>query len=82
MTTLKKDYRNQRTGEVKEFEVTTDSSGHVPMYIKEDGDEWKAESKWSLKVVNSSEFFRSSHENTVRFTKPPLEGSDMPYGIT
>jgi len=79
---LKKEYQNLKTKEVREFDVDADSSGHVPKYIQKDDDEWKAVSGWNLKVVNSSEFFRAAHENTVRFTKPPLEGDSMPYGIT
>jgi len=82
MGTLKKEYQNQKTGEIKEFEVATDSSGHVPKYLNKNGDEWKAVSNWSLKVVNSSYFFESAHTNTVKFTKPPLESDGMPYGIT
>ena len=78
----KENYQNLRTKEIKEFDAEIDESGHAPMYIYEDGDEWKAAPKWSLKVVNSGEFFRSAHENTVRFRSPPLDGRDMPYGIT
>jgi len=52
------------------------------MYQFEDGNEWKAVSKWSLNLVNSQYFFESAHNNTVKFTKPPLDGSDFSYGVT
>ena len=80
--TRKEEYRNIRTGEVKEFDAEVDENGYVPMYQYEGQDEWKAVPKWTLNVVNSGEFFRSAHENTVKFTRPPLDGSDMPYGIS
>jgi len=75
-------YINLKTQEVKELLVDVDASGHIPMYVYEDGTEWKAVPKWTLKVVNSSEFFASAHESRVRFSKPPLDGSDMPYGLS
>jgi hypothetical protein len=78
----KEKYRNPRTGEIKEFLVEADENNHIPMYRYSDGDEWKAVPKWSLNVVNSSEFFASAHEPRVKFTKPPLDGSDFPYGVT
>ena len=78
----KAQYQNTRTREIREFEAEVDNSNHLPMYTYEGGDEWKAVSKWTLNVVNSSEFFRSAHENTIKFTKPPLEGNAMPYGVT
>ena len=80
--TRKRKYLNKRTGEIRKIEVEIDDSGHASMFLYIDGDEWKAVPKWSLKVVNSSEFFRSAHENTVKFKSPPLDGSDMPYGLT
>ena len=78
----KEKYKNTRTGCVKEISVSLDDTGHAPMYIYEGGAEWKAIPKWALNVVNSSEFFASAHEPRVRFSKPPLDGSDMPYGLT
>jgi hypothetical protein len=80
--TRKEKYQNTKTGEVKEFKAEVDETGHVPMYRYEDGIEWKAVPKWSLTVVNSGEFFASAHENRVKFSKPPLDGSDFPYGVT
>jgi hypothetical protein len=80
--TQKEKYQSTRTREIKEFDVELDENSHIPMYQYEGGDEWKAVPKWTLNVVNSSEFFRSAHENTVKFHSPPLDGSDMPYGIT
>ena len=82
MGSKKSPYQNPRTREVREIDVSPDDSGHFPMYVYLDGDEWKAVPKWGLKVINSSEFFASAHEPRVRFTKPPLEGSDFPYGVT
>ena len=82
MRTRKEKYQNRRTGEVKEFSAEVDENGHVSMYQYEDGEEWKAVPKWTLAVVNSSEFFASAHESRIKFSKPPLDGSDMPYGIT
>jgi hypothetical protein len=82
MKTRKEKYKNTRTGQIKEFEVEVDKTNHIPMYQCEDRNEWKAMPKWTLNVVNSSEFFAASHEPRVKFTRPPLEGSDMPYGIT
>ena len=78
----KENYQNLRTNEIKEFDVEVDESGHAPIYVYENGVEWKAKPKWSLNVVNSSEFFASAHEARVKFTRSPLDGSDMPYGIT
>ena len=80
--TRKEKYRNTRTGEIKEFDAEIDETGHVPMYRYEEGNEWKAVPKWSLTLVNSGEFFASSHETRVKFSKPPLDGSDFPYGVT
>jgi len=78
----KEKYRNTKTGEIKELDIDVDNNGHTPMYLYLDGGEWKAVADWSLSVVNSSEFFRSAHENTVRFTRPPLENDgSMGYGI-
>ena len=83
MKVRKEKYQNQQTGEIKEFEVEIDENNLVPMYVFENGVEFKAvNEKWSLKVINSSEFFRSAHENTVRFKSDPLDGSDFPYGVT
>jgi hypothetical protein len=82
MRTRKEKYQNQRTKEIKEFDAEVDNTNHIPMYQYADGDEWKAVPKWTLKVVNSSEFFASAHESRVKFTRPPLDGSDMPYGVT
>jgi len=82
MKTKKALYRNIQTGEAKSIEAEVDADGHIPMYQYINGDEWKAVSKWSLNVVNSGEFFASAHEPRVKFTKPPLEGDDFPYGVT
>jgi hypothetical protein len=78
----KEKYQNTKTGEIKKFDVKVDETGHVPMYMYEDGIEWKAVPKWKLTVVNSGEFFASAHETRVKFSKPPLDGSDFPYGVT
>jgi hypothetical protein len=75
-------YQNTRTREIKEFNAEVDENGHIPMYRYEGGDEWKAVPKWSLNVVNSTEFFASAHEPRVKFKSPPLDGSDFPYGVT
>lgn len=80
--TQKKNYQNTRTREVREFEIELDENERIPMYQYINGEEWKAVSEWALNLVNSGEFFRSAHENTVKFHSPPLDGSDMPYGIT
>jgi hypothetical protein len=81
--TRKESYQNVKTGKVKEFDAEVDETGHVPMYIFEKGGiEWKAVPKWKLTLVNSGEFFASAHESRVKFTKPPLDGSDFPYGVT
>jgi hypothetical protein len=82
MRTRKEKYQNQRTKEIRVFEAEVDGNNHIPMYQYTDGDEWKSLPKWTLNVVNSSEFFASGHEPRVKFSKPPLDGSDMPYGIT
>jgi hypothetical protein len=78
----KEKYQNIRTREVKEFTVKADDNGHIPMYQYEGGDDWKAVPKWTLNVINSSEFFASAHEPRVKFHSPPLDGSDFPYGVT
>jgi hypothetical protein len=77
-----KKYKNQRTGAIKEFSVEADAQDHYPMYIYEDGDDWKAVPKWNLAVVNSQFFFESAHNNVIKTTKPPLDGNDFPYGVT
>jgi hypothetical protein len=82
METRKEKYQNTRTREIAEFDAEVDEHNHVPMYQYAGGDEWKAVSKWTLNVINSSEFFASSHETRVKFSNPPLDGSDMPYGMT
>ena len=84
-TTVEKEkhkYQNTRTGEIRDIEVEVDENGRCNFYQYVDGDEWKPVSRWCLNLVNSSEFFRSAHENTVRFKNSPLDGSGMPYGIT
>ena len=78
----KEEYQNTRTGEIKEFAAEVDETGHIPMYRYENGNEWKAVPKWKLELINSSEFFASAHEPRVKFTSPPLDGSDFPYGMT
>lgn len=78
----KQAYKNLFTGEIKQFEVELDTTGHAPMYRLDKNVTWKAETEWTLNVVNSTEFFASAHENRVRFTQPPLDGSDAPYGMT
>ena len=78
----KEKYRNTKTGEIKELDIDVDNNGHTPMYLYLDGGEWKAEPNFKLEVVNSQFFFESAHRNTVKFTKPPLDGSDFPYGVT
>ena len=83
MGKIRKDkYQNQRTKEIREFSVEADSTGHIPMYRYEDRDEWKAVPKWRLAVVTSQFFFESAHRNVIKTTKPPLDGSDFPYGVT
>jgi len=80
--TCKKNYQNIKTKEIREFDVEVDENNHTPMYQCIDGYEWKAVPKWALNLVNSGEFFASAHEPRVKFTRPPLEGSDFPYGVT
>lgn len=82
MRKRKEKYQNQRTKEIREFDVDVDANNHVSMRLNADGDEWLAVPEWKLSVVNSSFFFESAHRNTVKFKKPPLDGKDMPYGIT
>jgi hypothetical protein len=82
MKTRKEKYQNIQTKEIKEFVTEVDENSHIPMYRYEDENEWKVVSKWTLNIVNSSEFFRSGHENTVRFHSDPLDGSDFPYRAT
>jgi hypothetical protein len=82
MDVRKEKYQNRRTKEIREFDTGVDENGHVSMYQYADGDEWKAVPKWNLAVVNSGEFFASGHEYRTKFTKPPLDGSGMPYGLT
>jgi hypothetical protein len=83
MMTRKEKYQNQRTKEIKEFDAEVDGNNHIPMYQHIDGDEWKAMPKWALNVVNSQFFFESAHNNKlIKTTKPPLDGSDFPYGVT
>ena len=74
-------YQNNTTKEIKEFDVEIDDNGLAPMYVWNDEGEWKAVSKFKLELVGSTEFFASAHENRVRFTKPPLDGGGMGYGI-
>ena len=82
-TIQRKEYQNIKTGEIRSFDVVLDETGHAPMYYEdENNNEWKVIPKWSLTVVNSGEFFASAHESRVKFTKPPLDGSDFPYGVT
>jgi hypothetical protein len=82
MRTRKENYQNQRTKEIKEFDADVDGNNHIPMYQYADGDEWRAVPKWKLNVVNSQFFFESAHNNIIKTTKPPLDGSDFPYGVT
>lgn len=82
MKTCKQVYKNTRTGKTAELEVECDETGHPCMYIKRNGDEWKAVSKYTLNVVDSSEFFASAREFRVKFDRDPLDGSDFEYGLT
>jgi hypothetical protein len=82
MKTRKENYQNMRTKEIRKFDAEVDNSNHIPMYLYVDGDEWKVVPKWKLNVVNSQYFFESAHKNMVKFNKPPLDGSDFPYGVT
>lgn len=82
METMNQEYKNTRTGEHKTLCVECIMPGRVPMYVKRDGDEWKAVSPFELNVIESSEFFASAHEFRVKTTKPPLDGSDFGYHLT
>ena len=72
------EYMNEETGHKIERDFRM---GQAPKSVEEDGKIYNRHFG-PLKVVNSGEFFRSAHENTVKFKNAPLDGSDMPYGIT